>query len=61
MELKNSKIHVFSYTCFQQLYISTYPSEVRIQSPRPLFDSFHSDGITSSTRPFSFARNKLDS
>lgn len=58
MELKNSKIHVFSYTCFQQLYISTYPSEVRIQSPRPLFDSFHSDGITSSTLPPFLVREK---
>lgn len=57
MELKNSKIHVFSYT-FQQLYISTYPSEVRIQSPRPLFDSFHSDGITSSTLPPFLVREK---
>lgn len=58
MELKNSKIHMFSYTCFQQLYISTYPSEVRIQSPRPLFDSFHSDGITSSTLPPFLVREK---
>lgn len=56
--MKNSKIHVFSYTCFQQLYISTYPSEVRIQSPRPLFDSFHSDGITSSTLPPFLVREK---
>lgn len=58
MELKNSKIHVFSYTCFQQLYISTYPSEVRIQNPRLLFDSFHSDGITSSTLPPFLVREK---
>lgn len=49
---------MFSYTCFQQLYISTYPSEVRIQSPRPLFDSFHSDGITSSTLPPFLVREK---